>query len=264
MTVDELDIRSELPVKAIAYAGKVSREAAIQVKVVEVTTLPPSGMPAVLQPRSAEIVIYVRQGLDLKSPVLERAVVHELTRSRLLYARGYGLLEPTDSVNESEKQSLIVLGTMVDDIIINTIMQQEGYAPYDAIYMEEMAREVRSANAGKDHYAQFSFDPLFKMRFMIFRYILAWGTQQYLIVTPHESRRITRFLQTFAKTYSETWQAALRVQNLFTTHDAFTAQGHKQIVEGILADWNLARAATWVNYVNPSLTAKPPDAHDKG
>ncbi len=240
-------IRSELPTRIGDYVDTVSREAGRPVNLVRVKDPPRSGTPVALQLPPAEFAIHVWQGLDVKAPAAERLVVHELTRGRLLYARGYVRLEPAAGIAESERQSLVVVSTMVDDVVVNAVMQREGFTPYDNVYMEEMARETRSAEAGKDHYVQFSFDPAFKRRFMIFRYVLAWGTLQYLTLSSFESRRINRFLKAFAKAYPKTWQASERVQGLFTAHDAFTAAGHRDIVGGVLSDWSLAHAATLVS-----------------
>ena len=61
---------------------------------------------------------------------------------------------------------------MIDDIVVNRIIQKEGFTPFGPRYLNMVEKETKAARKGSDKpYAEFSYDPLFKDRFMVFRYL---------------------------------------------------------------------------------------------
>ena len=86
---------------------------------------------------------------------------------------------------------------MIEDIVVNKIVQDEGFAALAPRYLDIVKKEIAAALEGKDYYAKYAYSPVFKNRFMVFRFILAWGCMRYHNLKPAALKTLGRFLKQF-------------------------------------------------------------------
>ena len=135
-----------------------------------------AGMPAAFKLDPSCLLILLKEGTDLGNPEIEHTIAHEATHGYLLYKLGYSYPREKRKPTRNEMEHVSLLVTMIDDIVVNRIIQKEGFTPFSPRYLGQVERETKAARKGSDKpYDGFSYDPLFKDRFMVFRYILAWG-----------------------------------------------------------------------------------------
>jgi len=99
--------------------------------------------------------------------------------------------------------------------------------------------ETKAARKGKDYYTQFSGEPSFKDRFMVFRYIMAWGFLEYFDLGPYARKTIKKFVKAFEKSYPKQYEMADQIKEFILQYDIFTPEGHREIIKRILKAWNL-------------------------
>jgi len=127
---------------------------------------------------------------------------------------------------------------MVEDIVVNKIIQQEGFDPFGLNYLTVVQQETKSARKGRDHYRQYK-DPLLRHRIMVFRYILAWGYLQYFDLETYTRRTLSKFLKAFDSSFPEQFKMANQAKQIILENDIFTPTGFQNVVERILALWEL-------------------------
>ena len=65
------------------------------------------------------------------------------------------MAEFNDSTAENEKRDVQMIFTMVDDIVVNKIIFENGFSPFGAEYLAVVQKEVDSMLAGVDFYGSF-------------------------------------------------------------------------------------------------------------
>jgi hypothetical protein len=128
---------------------------------------------------------------------------------------------------------------MIDDIIVNKKINEAGFSPFPPIYLYVVKGETKAARDGIDYYRQFSGDPVFKSRFMVLRYISAWGFTKYFNLKPSEIGIIGKFLKTFSKSFPTEYEMISNVRGLMLKNDIFTVEGHRTVLEGVFKLWRL-------------------------
>ena len=159
------------------------------------------GMSAAFQESSSNILVYLPEGIKKLTPELEHSIAHEVTHGLLLYKLGYCRPVPKQHLYGIDAKNISLVCTMIDDIIVNKKIDEAGFSPFSPVYLDMVKKETKAARNGIDCYRQFSGDPVFKPRFMVFRYITAWAFTKYFSLKPSEMGIIGKFLKTFSKSF---------------------------------------------------------------
>jgi len=129
---------------------------------------------------------------------------------------------------------------MIDDIVVNRIIQQEGFPPFAPRYLNIVEIATKTARNSSDRpYDTFPPDPLFKDKFMVFGYILAWGLVNYCDLEPHARKTINKYLKAFGKSFAKQFTMADQIREVILQHDIFSAHGHRKVVEAVARLWHL-------------------------
>lgn len=188
-----------------------------------------------LDPHS--LCIGVIRGNNLDDLRAERSIAHEITHGLLIYGLGYYALTAKETASDEDIQHLSLL-SFIDDIVVNKIIQEQGFPVFGATYYEMLNKEIQAARCGVDIYDP-SYSTLFKRRYMASRYILSWGAIQYYDLDPDDRNLLTEFLRVFQKAFPRPYMVAKDIEELILKNDIFSTVGHKHTLENILKQWNL-------------------------
>ena len=226
--------------KLSKYLSKVEVETGRRIELRFVTDLGLSGMTAAFSLHPSSIIISLKEGTDWGNPEHEHSIAHEATHGYLVYKLGYSYLRTKCKPAENEMNHVRLLFTMIDDIVVNRIIQKEGFPLFAPGYLNMVEIETKAARKGSDRpYDMFSHDPLFKNRFMAFRYILAWGLLNYCDLKPYARRTINKYLKAFQKSFVKQFTMADQIRGIILQHDIFSAHGHRKAVEAVARLWHL-------------------------
>jgi hypothetical protein len=105
----------------------------------------------------------------------EQSVAHELTHGLITHKYRYLQVKVKDNATSTDTMRIRILINALEDIVVNKIMQDEGFQPYAFNYLDSVRQETRDAEKRYDTYAQYFPDPFGRDAFKVYRYLLAWG-----------------------------------------------------------------------------------------
>jgi hypothetical protein len=156
------------------YLAKIKSQTGREIKLEFTTDLGPTRVRFGFKHHPSHIIIIVRKGTDISTPDSERSIAHEVTHGFLLYKLGYHRIDPRHPLSASRAQQITLINTMIDDMVANKTIQQEGFAPYSSRYVEALKKEINAARQRNiDLWIQIPGDTLLRDRNMVFRYIQA-------------------------------------------------------------------------------------------
>lgn len=228
------------PSKKLAnYLGKITNETGRQIIIEEKNDFGLAGMTAAFLFHPSHIIVRIAPGSQITDPGVERSIAHEVTHGLLIYKKGYCQCVYKRRASDKENKNVSLLVTMIDDIVVNKIIHEEGFSPFGSKYLPMVKEETKAAPEGRDYYNRFSDDLVFKDRFMVFRYIMAWGFLQYFPLEPSVRKQIRKFIKSFQKSYPKQYEMANQIKELILQNDIFTPEGHRNTMERILNLWGL-------------------------
>lgn len=229
----------QLSQKLAGYLREIESETGRQIEFVFTDKLGLPGMSAAFVENPSLIVVLLASGSQVTDRRLEHSIAHEVTHGLLLYKLGYSRPVPKCRLYDKDKRNLSLVCTMIEDIVVNKIIHEAGFSPFSPDYLAVVRRETKSARSGVDHYHIYSADPQFKTRFMVFRYIMAWGFTQYFDLETNARTTIVTFMDSFDKSFPEKSAIAGEIRELVLQNDIFTAAGHYIVVGEVLKLWHL-------------------------
>lgn len=197
------------------------------------------GMKAAFEPDRKNIVIKIREDFEENDANIQDSIIHEAIHGLLYYGKGYCFPEPRFPPTYMERESANILLSMVDDIVVNKIMQDEGFPPIRDVYLGMIKKETEAAKGLTDIYENVSYDPLVRSRFMVYRFVMAWGYLEYYKVKRVESKIIERFLEAFEEAHPDEFKMAKEIVEVLSQNDVFTSKGHHKAMMEILRLWDL-------------------------
>lgn len=230
MIIDGFSPKLQSYIKEIEV--KTNREVAIQL----VTDLSLPGMQAAFIPDSKNILIQVKEGLNIVT--LEQSIAHEVTHGFLIYGYSYPTPEARTSITPIQKETIQLLITMIEDIVVNHIIYENGFPPFAPKYINEVKNEINAAENNKDYYSYF-LDLDFKNKFKIFRYIIAWGFLQYFSLSQIETAILSKFVKKFQYYFPGQYRMAKAIEKTILMNDIFTVAGYKKTIVECLRLWNV-------------------------
>lgn len=225
--------------KLKSYFEEISQKTDRTINIKPCNDLGLSGMTCAFEEHPTEILILYDPIKYNSQQDLEQSLAHEATHGLLFYGENYSKFKPETDLNETEAQIVIILGTMIDDIVVNKIIHEKGFELYAPAYLDMVKKETSSARKGKDIYKEYSYDISVKEKFMVFRYILAWSFIEYFDLNKNARRFIEKFLQSFEKAYPGQFILAEKVKRLLKSNDVFTPKGHFAVMNECLILWEM-------------------------
>lgn len=237
----------ELSQKLQSYINQVEDETKRSVLIEEVQRLELSGMAAAFYPHPTNIHVKIKR-VGIENADLEHSIAHEVTHGLLAYGRRYCQVKPKTRITNLERQSIQILLIMVEDIVVNKIIFDEGFPAFAPNYLREVKRETKNvSDKRKDYY--FRYSQPFKSRFMVFRYIMAWGFREFYDLNSRKTERILdNFIKAFEGRYPEETQMASQIKEIILANDIFTPEGYDDAIRLGLELWKLDTLVDFVTY----------------
>ncbi|MGZ4856782.1 MAG: hypothetical protein ACXVZU_00250 [Methanobacteriaceae archaeon] len=225
------------------YLQKVEEETGRPIKILESKNLGVRGISVGFRYHPQYILIIINPTVKRSITDLERSIAHEATHGYILHRLGYCRPLFSHETPEKIQQMTHLLFTMVEDLVVNKIIQDNGFLPFGSEYIPMLKREVdvaeKGEQSGESFYHLFSPDPQTEDILMISRYIIAWGFLNYHSFEKDVQDQIQEFLQKFQQNYSHHYPRAKIVQEIILKHDIFTAKGQCEAIKEIIALWGL-------------------------
>ena len=218
------------------YIDRVQKETERPVLIQEVTDLGLPGMSACIKQHPTSILVEVAPGIPPAE--LEQTVAHEITHGLLRYKLGYREIDFSHPIEQRDRRRINMLASMVEDLVVSKIMQDEGFPSFAPNYLEEVEKETKAARKKENHYRDFK-DPLVKSVFMVYRYILAWGFLRFTTTDLPTRRKLNAFMTAFQTTYLRQYQMARKITDLIEHNDILTPNGCSTVIEKCLELWDL-------------------------
>lgn len=216
------------------YLKKIEIETGKEVKILESPHLGLKGMWAGYRYHPNFIIVIIRSGVIKTNETLERSIAHEVTHGYILFKKNYCRAELDELTPENEKKDVQLIFTMIDDIVVNKIISENGFSPFGDEYLAVVQKEIDSMLAGIDFYRQFSDDILFDDLLMITRYIIAWGFLEYFELSNEAYEILKKYNEVFKDTYPLQYDIAKNIKKIIINNDIFSSKGHCNAMIDIL------------------------------
>ena len=225
------------------YLQKVEDETGRHIKILESQNLGVRGISVGFRYHPQYILIIINPAVKRSITDFERSIAHEATHGYILHKLGYCRPLFTYETPAKIQQMTHLLFTIVEDLVVNKIIQDNGFLPFGSEYIPMLKREVEVAEKGEQSgerfYHLFSPDPQTEDILMISRYIIAWGFLNYQSFEKDVQDQIQEFLQKFQQHYPHHYPRAKIFQEMIQKHDIFTAKGQCQAMKEIISLWGL-------------------------
>lgn len=236
-----------LSTKLKNFLKKIEMETGKEIKILESPHLGLKGMWAGYRYHPNFIIVIIRSGVQKTNQALERSIAHEATHGYILFKKKYCRAEFIREMSANEKKDIQMIFTMVDDVVVNKIISENGFHPFGAEYLDVVSRETDSMISGVDIYRRFSNDLLFDDILMISRYIIAWGFLEYFELDDETNEILKKFIYVFKDTYPLQYEVASKIETIIRQNDVFSSEGHCNAMNDIL---NLLKFDDFVKVVN--------------
>lgn len=246
--MDIQEFKTKITQKLIRYIEKIELETGRKMKFEYIDDFGSPGTQFAFRKDPEYLCIAAKTGILLDDPRIERSIAHEITHCLLIYGRGYYALDPKENSSDEDILHLGLL-SFIDDIVVNKIIQENGFAPYSNTYLEMLKQEIMAARYRRNIYAQ-SYSRLYNARYPISRYILAWAGIKYYRLESEASKLLNEFLKVFPIGFPYPYKEADALRKTIVKNDVFGVEGHKKIIQYILREWNLENKCSFRPYVH--------------
>ena len=196
-----------------------------------------------------EIKIGLSPSLLKDKDSIDNSVCHEAVHGLLEHKQGYyfpHVIEPL-TIEESRLCSLVM--TMINDIVVNKILSDNGFSPFSAKYIPQVQREIKALNNNEDCYKEHLETGItFYNKFKIFRYIMAWGFLKFYKLNEEDGKIISRYIKHFERYLREHIDEVKDITKLVEGNDIFTAEGNLFVVTELFRRWGLSRKICFKNF----------------
>lgn len=210
---------------------------------IELELVPNVGLPGIkagFRVGHSNIRVEIVMPFDGSQDELEQCVAHEATHGLLVFGRGYVEPRPTRQLTQAEATAISTIGTMLDDVVVNTIIQQHGFAAFTEVYPRMVRRETLAARSRSElFYSNAGPERTTRERFMIYRFVQAWLHLKYIKVSLDFAKSLKKFRSAFRAAYPALAARGDAVQQLFEKYDVFSADGHEHIMSLVTSEWGL-------------------------
>lgn len=233
---------NEVLEKLFLYLKKVEKETSKPIKILKSDELGLKGMLSAFRYHPDQIIIIIKEGVKRSEPDMARSIAHEATHGYLIFKLGYcrPVFKKNSPANLMKNTHLVF--TMMDDIVVNKIIQKNGFPPFGSEYLVSVKYETESALKGENIYKKFSEDPIFNLILMISRYIIAWSFIEFYDIGKNDKDIIIRYLSAFESNFVDEMVLVSKIKDIIKNNDIFVSSGHCQAIEEILDLWDLRKS----------------------
>jgi hypothetical protein len=232
---------SNLSEKLKTYLDKIKKETKRDIVINEVDDKNMYGMSAAHEVHPIQIHILLAK-TQHSIPQMEQSIAHEATHGLLIYKEKY--LVPMANNNKSVN----LLATMVDDIIVNKIIYENGFNPFAYVYLNTVQEEIKALRKSRDYYKNLGDDEEFKNKFKTFRYIIAWGFVQYYDLESWQRKILKKFLKTVELSCPELLTDIRQIKDSIIRNNIFEQEGHDKALREIADIWGLKELILFKQY----------------
>lgn len=219
----------------LEYIEKESRRP-IRLEITSTFEIP--GMVACIIEHPTHIYIKLKDGLQINDEKIEATIAHEATHGLLFYGRNFARARFKDKQSAQEGKHLTILFNVIDDLAVSKILQENEFALYDELYIQQTKKDIKRIRKQKGIYQEFSHEKLFKEFFIIARYVLAWGTIKYFKPDFMTRKLLKRFLKTVEKYYPNECSKITDMITLLNQYNIFGVLGNRAVKEQIIKKWD--------------------------
>ena len=182
---------------------------------------------------------------ELCKEEIECMIAHEVTHGLLAYKKNYCQHNLILDDSELGGRSADKLFTMIEDIVVNKMIDENNlFQPLIKSYIDTvMEREVKLLRRDEDCYKIGNNSPIFRDRFMVWRYIQAWGFLKYFNLDNESKKVINEYLEKFQNKYPQQYEQAIKTRDIIkdNNNNIFTAEGFYNAIEKCLdlKVWNI-------------------------
>ena len=225
--------------KVRKYMERVEKDTGREIVIERASELAIRGMKFSFEPDQENFIIRTTVDFDEIEEKYQESIIHEATHGLLYYVKGYYNPESKSTPTDNEESILSILATMVDDIVVNKTMQDEGFRRNWKEISRGLNKEIKDMRASRDYYEKNSSDPLEKSRLKVLRYVVCWGSLKHLKLRPKAERIVERYLKVSEEHYPDEFRMAKKITEVITQNDIFDPVGHEKAMREILKLWGL-------------------------
>lgn len=230
---------TECSEKLIKYLKKIEMETGRRIDIQEMPSSDLFKMKSAFVHHPKYIQIIIASGSKPDDPEIEQSIAHEATHGLLVYKMKYCLGFFKNSPTDKEKKLVTLVFTMISDIIVNKLIQIEGFLPYSPKYPELVKNDTAAMQNGFKLYSNISNDESYRNKHLIFRYILAWGYIKYIDIDENVRETLMNFMNEFQLKNLEQFKMAMKFQEIILLNDIFSADGFRKVITKLLSLWEL-------------------------
>ncbi len=220
------------------FLNKIENETGRQIKFMESSDLGIKGITAAFQYHPQYILIVLDKDYPRDPEDIERSIAHEAAHGYLIYKLGFCRTKFNADVSDEYKRDVQLVLTMVEDIIVNKLILENGFPPYGHEYLPMVREEIKIARrgeeAGEEFYHKFAATPHLEALLVISRYIIAWGFLKFYELEDEDKKLIREFTNTFKKFYPDYYRFAGRIEKIIDVNDIFNGEMECEVVWEIL------------------------------
>lgn len=220
-----------------SYLKKIEFETSRPIKIIESRDLGIKGMLSAYRYDPELIVVIIKAGVPRFEMDMLRSIAHEATHGYLIFKGGYCRPEFHENVGDHLIKVVRLLFTMLDDIVVNKIIQDNGFPPFGSEYIPSVIRETRAALNQENIYENFSSDKIFDQILMITRLVLAWAFLEYFKLDYSQEQPLKNFINAYKNNFPQEYQLALKIIQIISKHNIFNSRGHSKAIMEILNLW---------------------------
>lgn len=236
--------------KLLEYLNKIENETGRKIRFLESSDLGIKGITAAYRYHPHYILIIINPENPRSAGDIERSVAHEATHGYLIHKLGLCRAKFHENTDDKYKKDVQLVFTMIEDIVVNKIIQNNGFPPFGHEYLPMVNKEIEIAHEGEEvgerFYHNFADDPHLEALLMISRYILAWGFLRYYKLQLLDAEIINKFTSAFKRFYPDYYQFAAKIENIIVQKDIFTGDGECKAIREILGLFKLAEGVELV------------------
>jgi len=232
------DKKLDLSHKVVDYLNTISEETERDIHISIRKSM--NNMPASFTMDTDKIIIYIDPSLFQSKKHMEFSICHEATHGRLIYSLGFCSPRKKRLLNSVEAQEISLIVSMIDDIPVNKILENEGLPYFISYFFETLNRETRAAKKrDKKYYYPFSEDNYLISRFMTYRYVCSWIHLNLFELDTVYVNIIKKYQRVFQNSYPSEYELANRTIDIIQKYDFLDKDEHFNLHKEIYALWGL-------------------------
>lgn len=199
------------------------------------------GMSAAFSFKNGKINIGLSRKFLNSGRDISQSIAHEATHGLLLFGEKYGFPKIKEGVLiNKEEANLSSIVTMIDDIVDNYIIYQQGFGPFHEHYINTVKNETESIKKGLDPYVSMKIvGPIFYKRFKTSRYVMAWAFLEFFSIDNNIKETLESYCDSFKEHLVDEYVFSEKNIEIIKNNDIFTRDGHDIILKEIIKLWDL-------------------------